>query len=182
MQALGQPIKNALSWLVSRSTRMRGSNLDGRTRLVLTALLVSTFVLLQSGCSNTRVDARSAEKYNQQPLMVVIPEGVDNKAAIYAAESALIGRGWAVESKSDTEISGKLNHRRFDATGNIKIEGENLVIYSDSVYLDPQTNELSPAVPYGWLGNLQKDIRTFIMYERNRGETGSRHRGNSAIT
>ena len=137
-------------------------------RFAFAILLLSLFALTQTACSGTRVGTKSDEMYNAQPLRVVIPEGVEDAAAIKAAESALIGRDWKVINKSYDQISGKLIHRRFDATVNIKIEGRSLVLYSDSTYLDPQTNEQTPAVPYGWLENLQKDIRKFIAYENYR--------------
>ena len=137
-------------------------------RLALTILLLSLFALTQSACSGTRVGTKSDEMYNAQPLRVVIPDGVEDAAAIKAAESALIARDWKVINKSYDQITGKLIHRRFDATVNIKIEGQSLVLYSDSTYLDPQTNEQTPAVPYGWLENLQRDIRKFIAYENYR--------------
>ena len=137
-------------------------------RLTFAILLLSLLALSQSACSGTRVGVKSAEAYNARPLKVYIPLAVDDPAAIKAAESGLIGRGWAVIDKSDEHITGKLHQRRFEATVDIKIEDQNLVIYSDSTYLDPQTNELTPAVPYGWLKNLQQDIQKFVAYENYR--------------
>jgi hypothetical protein len=135
------------------------------TRLAFAIVLLGLLALSQSGCSGTRVGKNSDEDYNAHPLMVALPDGMDNAAAIKAAERALIGRGWVIVNKSDGQISGKLIHRRFDATVNIKIENRNLVLYSDSTYLDPQTNEIRPAVPYGWLENLQEDTRKNVAYE-----------------
>jgi len=137
-------------------------------RLTFTVLILGFLALSLSACSGTRVGTKATEAYSAQPLRVVIPDGVDNAGAIKAAESALIARGWAVIDQSDEHITGKLQHRRFDATVNIKVESKSLVLYSDSTYLDPQTNELTPAVPYGWLQNLQTDIKKFIAYESYR--------------
>ncbi len=134
-------------------------------RLAFAILLVGLFALSQSACSSTRVGVKEAENYNAQPLMVYIPEGVSDAAAIKAAESGLTGRRWAVVDKSEEQITGKLSHQRFDAIVNIKIEDGNLVLYSDSTYLDPQSNKAEPAVPYGWLENLQKDIQKIVVYE-----------------
>lgn len=111
---------------------------------------------------------RSAEEYNARPLKVAMPEAVDNTRAIKAAEAALLGRDWVVVSKSDDQISGKLIHRNFDATVNVKIENRYLVLYSDSTYQNPQTKEITPAVPYGWLENLRDDMQKFIAYENYR--------------
>ncbi len=134
-------------------------------RVAFAILFLGLFALSQSACSGTRVGVKEAQSYNQQPLRVHIPEGVTDAAAIRAAESGLSGRGWAVVDKSDDQITGELNHQRFDATVNIKIENESLVLYSDATYTNPQTNEVEPAVPYGWLENLQKDIQKIIVYE-----------------
>ena len=137
-------------------------------RVTFTILILSLLALTQSACSGTRVGTRAAEEYNSRPLKVAMPDAVDNTDAIKAAEAALLGRDWVVVSKSADQISGKLIHRRFDATVNIKIENRFLVLYTDSTYLDPQTNEITPAVPYGWLENLREDIRKFIAYENYR--------------
>lgn len=137
-------------------------------KLNLAMLLVGVGALFQTACSGTRVGDYSVERYNQNPFTVAIPQEVDNSGAIKAAESALVARRWAVIDKSDEHITGKLRHRRFDATVNIKVEDRYLVLYSDSLYQDPESNQMTPAVPYGWLKNLQEDIRKFIHYESNR--------------
>lgn len=138
------------------------------TKSNLAMLLVGVLALTQTACSGTRVGDYSVESYNQNPLTVAIPSEVGNVSAIAAAESALVLRRWAVIDKSDEQITGKLRHRRFDATVNIKIEERHLVLYSDSLYQDRETNEMTPAVPYGWLKNLQEDIQKFIHYESYR--------------
>ena len=137
-------------------------------RLALAILTLGLLALTQAACSGTQVGTKSAEDYNARPLRVVIPSGVDNAKAIKAAETALINRDWVVTNQTDDEISGKLSHRRFDAVVNIRIEGRSLVLYSDSTYTNPQTNEVTPGVPYGWLEYLKKDIKKFIAYEEDR--------------
>ncbi len=138
------------------------------TKSNLAILLIGMFALLQTACTGTRVGDYSVESYNQNPLTVAIPSAVDNASAISAAESALVLRRWAVIDKSDEHISGKLRHRRFDATVNIRVEERHLVLYTDSLYQDRETNQMTPAVPYGWLKNLQEDIQKFIHYETYR--------------
>ncbi|MGD2140969.1 MAG: hypothetical protein PVH25_11265 [Burkholderiales bacterium] len=135
------------------------------TRRTFATLFVGMLVVFLSACSGTRVGTKAAEQYNSQPLRVAIPSGVDTAQALEAAENALIARGWAVVDKSYDSVTGKLVHRKFDATANIKIEGENLVLYSDSTYKKTETSDPEPAVPYGWLENLQKDIQKFLAYE-----------------
>lgn len=134
-------------------------------RKKLATLLIGVMALLLTACSGTRVGDYSVESYNQNPLSVAIPENVDNAGAIRAAESALIGRRWVVTDKGDDHITGKLRHRRFDATVNIKVEDRHLVLYSDSLYQDRETNQMRPAVPYGWLEYLQEDIEKSIPFE-----------------
>lgn len=119
-----------------------------------------TLVLLLTGCPGTRVGTYEAEKYNQNPLTVAIPHGLENTQALKVAEEALRGRKWTVFSKTDKEVVGKLKHRHFDATTTIKLEGENLVLYSDAIYDALQMEEATPGVPYNWLKNLQKDIQS----------------------
>ena len=138
------------------------------TKSNLAMLLVGVLALTQTACSGTRVGDYSVESYNQNPLTVAIPSEVGDASAIAAAESALVLRRWAVIDKSDEQITGKLRHRRFDATVNIRIEERHLVLYSDSLYQDRETNQMTPAVPYGWLKNLQEDIQKFIHYESYR--------------
>jgi hypothetical protein len=134
-------------------------------RVTFTILLVSLFALSLSACSGTHIGVKAAENYNSQPLKVYIPSEVDQASAMRAAEAALVGRSWEVVDRGDGQTTGHLKHQRFDATVNIRIESGNLVLYSDSTYTDPQTNEVTPAVPYGWLQNLQKDIQRLIVYE-----------------
>jgi hypothetical protein len=134
-------------------------------KLNLAILFVGVLGLFQTACSGTRVGDYSVESYNQNPLSVAIPEDVDNAGAIKVAESVLIARRWIVIDKGDDHITGKLRHRRFDATVNIKVEERHLVLYSDSLYQDRETNEMTPAVPYGWLKYLQEDIQKSIPYQ-----------------
>ncbi|UCH47215.1 MAG: hypothetical protein JSU95_14105 [Betaproteobacteria bacterium] len=137
-------------------------------KLNLAILLVGALALFQTGCSGTRVGDYSVESYNQNPLSVAIPEDVDTAGAIRAAESALVARRWVIIDKGDEHVTGKLRHRRFDATVNIKVEDRHLVIYSDSLYQDREKNEMTPAVPYGWLKYLQEDIQKSIPYQAYR--------------
>lgn len=134
-------------------------------KLNLATLLIGVMALFLTACSGTRVGDHSVESYNQNPLSVAIPEDVDNAGAIRAAESALVARRWVITDKGDDHVTGKLRHRRFDATVNIKVEDRHLVIYSDSLYQDRETNQMTPAVPYGWLKYLQEDIEKSIPFE-----------------
>jgi hypothetical protein len=135
-----------------------------RRNALFSISLVVALVILQSGCAGTHVGAKSSEDYNKSPLTVAIPTGVSDDVALDAAESAFNRRQWKVVSRSDAEITGALKHRAFDATAIIKIEDRNLVIYSDSIFIDPQTEEQSPGVPYGWLENLRDDMRDTLAY------------------
>ena len=139
-----------------------------KRNLILSILLVTALAFLQSGCAGTHVGAESSEDYNENPLMAAIPDGVNNKKAMDAAESALIGREWTVASRSDDEITGKLKHRAFDAKVIIKIEDRNLVLYSDAVYIDPQTEKVSSGVPYGWLQHLRDDMQDILAVQAHK--------------
>lgn len=129
---------------------------------ILKIFISTTLILVLAGCAGTRVGTYTAQKYNENPLTVAIPNELENTKAIQLAEEALRGRKWTVSSRTASEVVGKLEHRHFDATVTIKVEGESLVLYSDATYDGPQTEEATPGVPYGWLANLQRDIQSKI--------------------
>ena len=124
---------------------------------LFSAIIVLISITLVA-CSNARVGENTEIAYNQSPLTVAVPA---NKAseAMDTAEAVLLGRGWNVESKSETEVIGNLVHRSFDATVAIKKEGSLLVLYSDAEHTHATTKEVNRGVPYGWLQNLQSDLQ-----------------------
>ncbi len=128
----------------------------GKVRLSIVMVILT---LIMAACGGTQVGSRSAEDYNQSPLTVTVPSGVDNSVVLSAAEAALEGRGWTIGTKTENEVNGALVHRDFDAKVKLKIDGGQLFIYSDSIYNGSRSDFVpTKGVPYGWLENLQTDI------------------------
>jgi hypothetical protein len=85
------------------------------------------------------------------------PQDVEEVMAL-----AFIGRKWAVAQRSPQEVVGTLDHRGFKAKATLKVDGNVIKILNDSQYLSPESGKLEPAVPRGWLRNLEKDLNAYI--------------------
>ena len=127
---------------------------------ILISISTILFVFTLIGCqsSTRKLGEDAVAEYDSNPLSVEVPASATQEQAINMAESVLIGREWKVTSKSDDQVVGNLVHRGFDATATIKSEGSKLVIYSQAVHTDKHSGEAKPAVPLGWLKNLQSDL------------------------
>lgn len=125
-------------------------------------VVVAVLTVLLAACGGGRVGELSAEQYNDAPLTVVVPQGVSSTAVADAAEKALRGRKWEVVSRSDEEVVGHLAHRDYDARVNIVIADGLATLFSDATYDGPRQEGAAPAVPYGWLKNLQSDIGALL--------------------
>ena len=76
--------------------------------------------------------------------------------------STLEERKWTVVERSPKQVVGTLRHRDFDAKVILKVEGKQIKILNDSRYKSPTTGELGPAVPHGWLKNIEEDLQVFL--------------------
>lgn len=124
----------------------------------LLAIIAVFSVFITTGC-NTLRGSSAVKDYNANPLTVEVPPTVEAGQAQDAMIDALQGRDWTITSASPDEVSGSLKHRDFDAKVRLVREGNVIKIYSDSQYRSQKTGEYGPAVPYGWLENIQKDLR-----------------------
>jgi len=134
--------------------------MNKQNALILT-LLGAFCLLIATGC-NTLRGKSAAENYNADPLSVEIPAGLTPAQVQDAMARALTGRGWTVVSTSPQEVIGELDHRGFRAKATLQVSGNQIRILSDSTYLSPKSEDYKPAVPYGWLENLQKDMRRYL--------------------
>ena len=125
-------------------------------------VLMVLVVLGVTGCSSTgsQTGVDAVENYNSNPLTVAIPEGVSPEDVEKAMKQTLIGRKWSVVSSSTTEVVGHLDHRAFDATATLKVDGSTITILNAATHTSPHTGLQSPGVPMNWLLNLQKDLGT----------------------
>jgi hypothetical protein len=123
------------------------------------------------GAGQTLVGAEEVQRYNANPLTVLVPPGLGQADVEAVIVSTLEGRKWTVVERSPQEIVGTLVHRDFDAKVIVKIggPGDPLKLLSEARYKAPQTGQFEPAVPKGWLKNLQKDLQTFLSRKAGQG-------------
>ncbi len=122
------------------------------------SLLIFLLALSISSCAS-RVGSDSVAAYNDHPLNVTIPT---NASAEFVEESmvrVLERRKWTVQSQSKEKVVGKLVHRDWDATVSLLSDGSVIRIMSNATQKNISTGAVSPAVPLGWLKNIQKDLR-----------------------
>ena len=125
-----------------------------------TGISICILAIMLVGCSTsgTQTGDRAVEKYNSNPLTVVIPSETAADEVSRAMETTLLGRKWEVKTVSSDMAVGYLNHRGFDATVTLKRDGSIITILNKATYTDPNTDLERPGVPMGWLLNIQKDL------------------------
>ena len=122
---------------------------------VLTALLWAP--VLATG--QTVMGVEAVRKYNANPLTVAIPSTLASQEVQEVMTRSLNSRRWTVVQQSPQEVVGTLDHRGFKAKVLLKVEGGLVQILNESQYLSPETGALEPAIPKGWLRNLEKDLK-----------------------
>lgn len=120
---------------------------------------LSIFLLALSinGCA-PKIGSDAVASYNDHPLSVTIPSNASAEFVEMSMVRALKGRGWVVQSQTKEKVVGKLVHRGYDATVTLLADGSVVRIMSDATQTNISTGEVNPAVPLGWLKNLQKDL------------------------
>ena len=116
------------------------------------------------GCST------AVAKYNANPLTVV-PAELSTNVIENAMLTALIGRKWTIQSRSQGTVVAKLKHRGYDATVTLQSDGSIIKILNESTYLANTINPVNtatpkPAVPVSWLINIQRDLRRQLQFEQ----------------
>jgi len=123
--------------------------------LLLVWLVGIVWTVELTGCfATTGQDA--VMKYNQTPLTVSVPSQLTSKQIEEAMVRTLVGREWHVESQSPQEVVGTLNHSSYQARATLKVENGVIKILNESTYKG------KPAVPEGWLENLQLDLKKHL--------------------
>ncbi|WOO42316.1 hypothetical protein [Rubellicoccus peritrichatus] len=126
--------------------------------IILFCLLSLPVFVMLSGCK-TMQGADSVTEYNNSPLTVPVPSGLSEQQVGDAMASVLRGREWNVIESSPNRAVGTLDHRGFRARAILERSGNTIRILSDSTSKSLRTGEYEPAVPLGWLQNLQSDLR-----------------------
>lgn len=110
----------------------------------------------------TQRGPEAVQKYNAAPLVAAIPSNLKPQDLEEVMALAFIGRGWSVVERSPQTVVGTLNHRGFKAKATLKVDGNVIKILNDSQYQSNDSAPLEPAVPLGWLKNLQADVSKFM--------------------
>jgi hypothetical protein len=139
--------------------------MTARGCLRIMAVFASLGVLLSDSgraAGQTIVGAEEVENYNRNPLTVSVSPSLSPEEVEAVAAAALAGRKWTVVERSPQRVVGALVHRDFDAKVVLEVEGTLIRILSESSYKSPSTGQFEPAIPKGWLKNLQKDLKALL--------------------
>lgn len=131
---------------------------------IIATFLGALCLFMAAGC-NTLRGKDAVTKYNSDPLTVPVPGNLSSDQVQSTMARALVGRGWTVVSSTPDEVVGELDHRGFRAKAILKREGTQIKLLTDTTYYVKNRDEWQPAVPYGWLENLQKDLNRMLPAE-----------------
>ena len=135
---------------------MRSDRTEKMSKMpVLVWLVGIVWVVELTGCFAT-TGKEAVMKYNETPLTVSIPSQLTPQQIEEAMIRTLIGREWQVERHSPEEVVGTLNHSSYQAKVILKVDNGIIKILNESTYKG------KPAVPEGWLENLQLDLKKHL--------------------
>ena len=126
------------------------------------SLLIFLLALSISGCA-PKVGLDAVYAYNDNPLSATIPTHASAEFVEMSMVRVLKGRGWWVQSQTKEKVVGYLVHRDWNATVTLLSDGSHVRIMSDATQKNISTGKVSPAVPLGWLKNIQKDLRAELL-------------------
>jgi len=129
------------------------------------SLLIFLLALSISGCAS-RVGSDAVAAYNDHPLRVTIPTYASAEFVENSMVRVLERRKWTIQSHTEEKVVGKLVHREYDATVTLLSDGSVIRIMSDATQKNPATGDVNPAVPLGWLKNIQKDLGAALLASR----------------
>ena len=121
------------------------------------SLLIFLLALSINGCAS-KIGSYAVASYNDDPLSVTIPSNASAEFVEMSMVRVLKGRDWVVQSQTKEKVVGKLVHRGWNATVTLLSDGSVVRIMSDATQTNISTGEVNPAVPLGWLRNIQKDL------------------------
>jgi hypothetical protein len=122
------------------------------------SLLIFLLALSISGCAS-RVGSDAVAAYNDHPLSVTIPSDASAEFVEKSMVRALERRKWTIQSHTKEKVVGELAHRSWYAKVSLLSDGSVIRIMSNARQTNVSTGKVSPAVPLGWLKNIQKDLR-----------------------
>ena len=125
-------------------------------------LLTLLFAFSIGGCATSSVGADAVAEYNKSPLTVAIPSKASADVVEQSMVQVLQGRQWSVQSRSKEKVVGRLVHRGYDAITTLVSDGSVIRILSEGTRKNVHTGEPEPAVPLGWLRNIQKDLNAAL--------------------
>ncbi len=108
------------------------------------------------GCNTGGVSEN--EDYNNTPLGVIIPQGLEAEKIKSAISRTLINREWKITNVSNEQVEAELIHRGYHGKVILKVSGEQVKIFNYSEKINSKGKSLGPAVPMGWLKNLNADL------------------------
>ncbi len=121
------------------------------------SLLIFLLALSISGCAS-RVGSDAVAAYNDNPLSVTIPSDASAEFVEKSMVRALVGRQWTIQSHTKEKVVGELAHRSWYAKVSLLSDGSVIRIMSHARQTNISTGKVTPAVPLGWLKNIQKDL------------------------
>lgn len=110
------------------------------------------------GCESTK-GLSASTSYNEAPLTVAVPENMSSAEVQKVMAATFAGRQWTVTESSANSVTAILNHRGYQGKATMAFSDGVIRILNESKLLDNKSGEYLPAVPLGWLENLQKDLR-----------------------
>ena len=126
------------------------------------SLLIFLLALSISGCAS-RVGSDAVAAYNDNPLSVTIPTYASAEFVETSMVRALVGRQWTIQSHTKEKVVGELAHRSWYAKVSLLSDGSVIRIMSNARQTNISTGKVTPAVPLGWLKNIQKDLRAELL-------------------
>ena len=126
------------------------------------SFLIFLLALSISGCAS-RVGSDAVAAYNDNPLSVTIPTYASAEFVEKSMVRALERRKWTIQSHTKEQVVGKLVHHDWDATVTLLSDGSVIRIMSNATQKNISTGAISPAVPLGWLKNIQKDLGAALL-------------------
>ena len=121
------------------------------------SLLFFLLALSISGCAS-KIGSDAVAAYNDHPLSVTIPSDASAEFVEKSMMRALIGREWTIQSHTKEKVVGELVHRNWYAKVSLLSDGSVIRIMSNARQTNISTGKVTPAVPLGWLKNIQKDL------------------------
>jgi len=124
------------------------------THLFRRTVLVAAFAL----CF-LRAAAADGSDLGQSAGSILVPAGASKSEVKNAITSALVARGWTVQSSTDDRVVGYLKHRSNEATLTLVYDESKIDLFCVGWQINKNTGaHEKPEQPTGWLKYLRADI------------------------